>query len=156
MSSIRKSFHISIISLCLICPTLANTSYDFIEVGTFNIAELFEGNNPAARDEPVITRMVVSLDLDLIAIQEVGTGKMGESRFQAITSHRNALLAPDAGRCNFITTFIETEDERYTFIWRSPMVVSSALRMMGIAMSPKAPCSSGHPPTASQARVQVS
>ena len=127
MSNIRKYFVIPLVSLCLIYPTAAYTAKDFIKVTTFNIAELGEGSYPDTRDELGIARMLVNLDLDLVAMQEVGIKESGEAQVQIITSDMNSLLAPDASRYNCITTFFETGDERYAFIWRSPVVMTPGL-----------------------------
>lgn len=130
MRAICRCSIILLLSLFLSHPIPAEANKDFIKVATFNIAELGEGSHPDTRDELAIAGMLVNLDLDLIAIQEVGTKDTGENQVQLITSHMNGLLGPDTPRYNCITSFFDTGDERYAFIWRSPVVMTSGLKMM--------------------------
>ena len=119
------------IGLCLFLPLSVDANRDYIKVATFNIAELGEGTRPEARDELAIAGMLVNLDLDLIAIQEVATKERGQSQIQLMTSQMNGLLGPDACHYNCLTSAFQTGDERYAFIWRSPVAITSGPKRMG-------------------------
>ena len=81
---------------CLVYPVSGTANGDSIKVPSFNVAELGEGTHPDTRDELAIAGMLVNLDLDLIAIQEVGTVLDGESQVQLITSYMNGLQAANS------------------------------------------------------------
>ena len=58
----------------LLLLALPAQAQQFIRVASFNIAEFGEGSHPQNdRDLPFIADMLVNEDLDLIAVQEVGT-----------------------------------------------------------------------------------
>ena len=102
----------------------------YLRLATFNIAELGEGSHPDTRDEQAIAKMLVNLDLDLIAVQEVGTRQSGEDQVRAIVRHMNSLLSSGACVYSCLTSTQETGDERYAFIWRSPALMLSGPRKM--------------------------
>jgi len=130
MKTIRNYFPLifALILLLLISTGAARAQQGYVTVATFNIAELGEGSHPDTRDELAIAGMLVNLDLDLVAIQEVGTRETGESQVQVISTYMNGLLG--AGKCHYncVTSTFDTGDERYAFIWRSPVVMTSGLK----------------------------
>jgi endonuclease/exonuclease/phosphatase family metal-dependent hydrolase len=120
---------LSLILFLLISTGAAQAQQDYVTVATFNIAELGEGSHPDTRDE--LARAGMLVNLDLVAIQEeVGTRETGESQVQLITSYMNGLLGPGRCRYNCLTSTFDTGDERYAFIWRSPVVMTSGLKKM--------------------------
>ena len=60
-----------------------------IRIASFNIAELGEGNHLSTRDLDAIAEMLVDADLDLIAIQEVGTHDQAEQQFNNLLTAIN-------------------------------------------------------------------
>jgi len=112
-------------------PAAANGLHQKIRIVSFNIAELGEGRHYLTRDEEGIARILHRLDPDLIAIQEVGVGKGGGKQVRVITSYLNQL-ARARGKppyCSIVSRF-RTGDERYAFIWRSPVEKISAVKPM--------------------------
>ena len=102
----------------------------YLKLATFNIAELGEGSHPDTRDERAIAKMLVNLDLDLIAVQEVGTSQRGADQVWTIVNHMNALQGPSTPSYTCMTTSQETGDERYAFIWRSSAVLLTPPKKM--------------------------
>ena len=97
-------------------------SQEFIRIASFNIAEFGEGSHPTDhRNLDFIADMLVDGDLDLIAVQEVGTVVGGATQVTALVTRMNALHPNDPDYFSAITPL--TGDERYAFIFRDPVIM---------------------------------
>ncbi len=94
---------------------------EFIRVASFNIAEFGEGTHPQTRDLDAIAAMLVNNQLDLIAVQEVGIKDQAENRLNALVGKMNSIASSGPKYFSYITP--QTGDERYAFIYRSPVVI---------------------------------
>lgn len=119
-----------LLAALLFSPTSSPAAPKYVKVATFNIAEFGEGDHPDTRDELAIAKIPVKADLDLIAIPEGGTGDGGEAQVKAITAHMNDQFGNDLNPYDCTISVFETGDERYGFIWRNPVVMTSAIKKM--------------------------
>ncbi|MBU1700037.1 MAG: hypothetical protein KJ970_03300 [Candidatus Eisenbacteria bacterium] len=94
---------------------------EYIRIASFNIAEFGEGNHPATRDLSAIAHMLVDNELDLIAVQEVGTIDVAEDQVAALTDTMNALTPVNEPDYFFVIT-PQSGDERYAAIYRDPVI----------------------------------
>lgn len=111
----------------ILIPFLAFTATsgiaeEYIKIASFNIAEFGESNHPDTRDLDYIADLLRSQDLDLIALQEVGTVENGEKQVTKLVKKMNEKL--NSGESHYFP-FIspKTGDERYAFIFRFPVIL---------------------------------
>lgn len=94
---------------------------EHIRVGSFNIAELGEGNHSATRHWPAMAKMLTDNELDLIAIQEVGVGPQAEKDLQTLVEKMNEWTVAENVSYVYLVT-PQSGDERCGFIYRDPVV----------------------------------
>jgi endonuclease/exonuclease/phosphatase family metal-dependent hydrolase len=103
-----------------------------IRICSFNIAELGEGNHALTRDEEGIARILHTIQPDLLAIQEVGVAPECFEQVKVIQNHLNRL-AEEAGSAAYLSDISDefaTGDERYAFLWRQPVQITSSVMKM--------------------------
>ena len=104
------------------CSCATVFAQQHIRVASFNIADFGEGSHPAQRELDTIAQMLIDADLDLIAIQEVGTVTGGETQLEALRGEMNQRVG--TGEPRFISWIsLVTGDERYGVLYRDPVVL---------------------------------
>jgi len=95
---------------------------EYIKIGDFNIAEFSEGDHPQTRDVKFIAKMLVNANLDLIAFEEVEVTEQAQTQLNILVKRMNKVKKRNQpSYFSYITP--QTGDERYTVIYRSPVVM---------------------------------
>jgi endonuclease/exonuclease/phosphatase family metal-dependent hydrolase len=129
------------LAITLLGPGIGQ-AVEAIRIGSFNIAEFGEGNHPQTRDVDFIAKMLVSAGLDLIAIEEVGTGTQAQDQLGRLLTEMNAEVAANQPQYFFFLTPV-TGDERYAVVYRSPVVLGDDLMWLDEDKDPANPRAGG-------------
>lgn len=121
----------------LLLPIVGYTQ-QYIRIGSFNIAELGEGNHASKRDEKYIANMLRNANLDLIGIQEVGVNDGGETQIDRIIE-----LMSNGGNEYYWYILPQTGDERTAFIYRDPIIVHDEIYWLDDDKDPSNPGAGG-------------
>ena len=121
----KQPVFIAIIISVLFLPFSA-ISAEYIKIAGFNIAEFGEGGHPATRRLDYIADLLIDNGLHLIAIQEVGVKAQADSQVVCLVRIMNQKVGTGSKYYSYITP--QSGDERYAFIYKSPVILQDEYR----------------------------
>jgi endonuclease/exonuclease/phosphatase family metal-dependent hydrolase len=127
--------------LCLIaaCSTSAD---EHIRICSFNIAEFGEGSHPQTRQLDFIAQMLVDNNVDLIAIEEVGTKDSGAEQVANLRTKMNQHRQEGTPQYFYFVTPM-SGDERCAVIYRHPVIKGDDVYWLDDDKSPGNPRAGG-------------
>ena len=111
-------------------PVESNAEATYIRVGTFNIAN-FGATNEYERSLINLVNIIVKMNADLIAVQEVQPNELGYEQVVRLTALLNkAAVFYGTNPYENIIPEDHTGDEQTAFLWRAPVSLESEVTLL--------------------------
>lgn len=129
----KTTHRIVLVMLFAICVFTA-TSYptDYIRVGSFNIANFGASENGEYERSLVsLVNMILEMDADVIALQEIEPTELGMRQVERLTKLLNKTASYyETSVYDYVIAEEHTGDETVAYLWRNPVELESEINLM--------------------------